>query len=60
MLRREGTTLPGPPFEANPVGYQRAPPLLGADTHRILTERLGLDRPQLDRLAQARIIQVMS
>ena len=60
-LRQDLPTVANPVrFSETPVDYQRAPPLLGVDTHRILTERLGLDRPQLDRLAQTGIIQAMS
>jgi len=46
-------------FSETAVEYERAPPLLGADTHSILSERLGLDQDQLSRLAEGGIIQAM-
>lgn len=45
-------------FSRTAVRYPLAPPLLGADTRGILSERLGLEPGQLERLAKAGIIQV--
>jgi hypothetical protein len=36
--------------------YERAPPLLGADTDAVLSERLGLDGDRLAALRTRRII----
>ena len=38
-------------YSRTPMRYERAPPLLGADTDAVLSERLGLDA---DRLAWLR------
>ena len=43
-------------FSATPIDYDRAPPLLGADTGSILNELLGTDPADLARLSQAGII----
>jgi crotonobetainyl-CoA:carnitine CoA-transferase CaiB-like acyl-CoA transferase len=42
-------------LSATPVRYERAPPLLGADTERILAE-LGLDAAAIDSLRRAGVI----
>jgi formyl-CoA transferase len=43
-------------LSATPVEYQRAPPLLGADTRNVLQQRLGLDAARIEALAHAGII----
>jgi len=43
-------------LSATPVVYERAPPLLGADTRAVLGERLGLDAGELERLAREGVI----
>jgi len=43
-------------FSATAIEYQRAPPLLGADTHAVLGERLGLSAAALDGLARDGVI----
>ncbi len=43
-------------FSETAVQYDRAPPLLGADTRAVLSERLGLDEAALDRLAASGVI----
>ncbi|MGE4070158.1 MAG: CaiB/BaiF CoA transferase family protein [Lysobacterales bacterium] len=43
-------------FSETAVEYDRAPPLLGADTRAVLREHLGLDEAALDRLAASGVI----
>ncbi|MCB1601686.1 MAG: CoA transferase [Xanthomonadales bacterium] len=43
-------------FSETAVAYHRAPPQLGADTRAVLSERLGLDQAELDRLAESGVI----
>jgi formyl-CoA transferase len=43
-------------FSHTPVRYERAPPLLGADTHEVLSRRLGLGSAELARLVEAGVI----
>lgn len=43
-------------FSATPVHYDRPPPLLGADTHEVLAQRLGLASDELAKLARAGVI----
>jgi crotonobetainyl-CoA:carnitine CoA-transferase CaiB-like acyl-CoA transferase len=43
-------------FSRSPVEYQRAPPLLGADTVAVLEERLGLDHASIVELAARGVI----
>ena len=43
-------------YSRTPLEYERAPPLLGADTEAVLGERLGLDSATLARLRSAGII----
>jgi crotonobetainyl-CoA:carnitine CoA-transferase CaiB-like acyl-CoA transferase len=43
-------------FSETAVQYTRAPPMLGADTRAVLSERLGLDQAALDRLAESGVI----
>ena len=39
------------------MSYERAPPLLGADTDAVLSERLGLDTGRLAELRSRGIIE---
>lgn len=43
-------------FSATPVSYRHAPPLLGADTRSVLSEQLGLDDSEIDRLIDQGIV----
>ena len=43
-------------YSRTPMRYERAPPLLGADTDAVLSERLGLDGDRLAALRTRRII----
>ena len=43
-------------LSATPTSYRHAPPLLGADTEAVLTERLGLTAAEIERLRQAALI----
>jgi crotonobetainyl-CoA:carnitine CoA-transferase CaiB-like acyl-CoA transferase len=43
-------------FSRTALSYERAPPLLGADTDEVLTGRLGLDAGALAELRAARVI----
>lgn len=43
-------------LSATPVEYRAAPPLLGADTHAVLAERLGLDESRIADLAARGIV----
>ena len=43
-------------MSATPPRYERAPPLLGADTAEVLGERLGLAQAELERLAERGVI----
>jgi crotonobetainyl-CoA:carnitine CoA-transferase CaiB-like acyl-CoA transferase len=43
-------------FSRNALEYERAPPLLGADTREVLGTRLGLDAAALDALAARGVI----
>ena len=43
-------------LSATPVEYNRAPPLLGADTREVLAQRLRLDGARLDALQAAGVI----
>jgi crotonobetainyl-CoA:carnitine CoA-transferase CaiB-like acyl-CoA transferase len=43
-------------FSRTPIGYERAPPLLGADTDPVLAERLGLDSAALRGLRERGVI----
>ncbi len=43
-------------FSATAIDYQRAPPLLGAETFSVLRERLGLSPTELERLKAAGVI----
>lgn len=45
-------------FSETAVAYTRAPPMLGADTRALLSERLGLADAELARLAEAGVIAV--
>lgn len=41
-----------------PVAYKKAPPVLGADTGAVLKDVLGLSQHEIDRLADAGVIQL--
>lgn len=41
-----------------PVAYKKAPPLLGADTGAVLKDVLGLSQEEIDRLADAGVVQL--
>ena len=41
-----------------PLRFDRAPPLLGADTAKVLRERLGLDAREIERLRAAGVVGV--
>jgi crotonobetainyl-CoA:carnitine CoA-transferase CaiB-like acyl-CoA transferase len=60
MERSDGTPVKvlGFPAQlsASPATYRHAPPRSGEDTFGVLMERLGLDRHELERLAQAGVI----
>ncbi len=43
-------------FSATPVEYEQPPPLLGADTHTVLTQRLGLGETEVAELARLGVI----
>lgn len=43
-------------FSRTFVGHERAPPLLGADTHAVLRERLGLEADELSGLSALGVI----
>jgi crotonobetainyl-CoA:carnitine CoA-transferase CaiB-like acyl-CoA transferase len=43
-------------FSRSPLEYERAPPLLGADTAAELRDRLGLDQAAIDELAARGVI----
>ena len=43
-------------MSATPPSYRLPPPLLGADTRAVLSERLGMSEAEIDRLAEARAI----
>jgi crotonobetainyl-CoA:carnitine CoA-transferase CaiB-like acyl-CoA transferase len=43
-------------FSRSPVSYDRAPPLLGADTQAVLRDRLGLDAGTLEALSRRGVI----
>jgi crotonobetainyl-CoA:carnitine CoA-transferase CaiB-like acyl-CoA transferase len=62
LQRSNGDTLPQVAnplrLSATPIEYPRAPPLLGADTRELLTQRLGLDAPSIDALLAAGVIGV--
>jgi formyl-CoA transferase len=45
-------------LSGTPLAYDRAPPLLGADTADVLRERLGLAEPELCKLASRGVIGV--
>ena len=47
-------------FSATPVDYVQPPPLLGADTQAVLTERLGLDEAEITGLARLGVIDIAS
>lgn len=56
-LREQLPTLANPVrFSATPVEYVQAPPLLGADTQAVLTERLSLDEAKITELARLGVI----
>lgn len=42
-------------FSETPVEYKRAPPLLGQHTDEILREVLGMDAPEIARLAEQKV-----
>jgi crotonobetainyl-CoA:carnitine CoA-transferase CaiB-like acyl-CoA transferase len=44
-------------YSRTPMRYERAPPLLGADTDAVLSERLGLDAARLAELRIRGIIE---
>ena len=44
-------------YSRTPMSYERAPPLLGADTDAVLSERLGLDGARLAELRGRGIIE---
>ena len=44
-------------YSRTPISYERAPPLLGADTDAVLSERLGLDAARLAELRGRGIIE---
>ena len=56
-----GSKIPlvGSPLKlsATPVAYDLAPPTLGQHTQEILKEQLGLSQADIDRLADAKVIQ---
>ena len=60
MERSDGTPVKvlGFPAQlsASPATYRHAPPRSGEDTFGVLMERLGLDRHELERLAEAGVI----
>ena len=60
MARSDGTPVKVLGFparlSASPATYRHAPPRSGEDTFAVLTERLGLDREEIERLAQAGVI----
>jgi crotonobetainyl-CoA:carnitine CoA-transferase CaiB-like acyl-CoA transferase len=39
-----------------PVSYRSAPPVLGAHTHEVLVERLGMSATDIDRLRAQGVI----
>jgi crotonobetainyl-CoA:carnitine CoA-transferase CaiB-like acyl-CoA transferase len=39
-----------------PVSYRSAPPLLGADTHEVLAQKLGLSQTDIEALAARKVI----
>lgn len=41
-----------------PVAYEKAPPMLGADTETVLSRHLGLSREELKKLAEQGIVQL--
>jgi len=43
-------------FSESAIEYQRAPPLLGADTQKVLSTRLGLDAARIAQLRSAGVI----
>ncbi len=43
-------------FSCTPIEYDRPPPLLGADTREVLSQRLGLDETALAKLRRAGVI----
>jgi crotonobetainyl-CoA:carnitine CoA-transferase CaiB-like acyl-CoA transferase len=43
-----------------PVAYEKAPPMLGADTETVLSSHLGLSREELKKLAEQGILQMAS
>jgi formyl-CoA transferase len=45
-------------YSATPLAYDRAPPLLGADTAAVLADRLGLAPGTIEALAARGVIQV--
>lgn len=57
----DGTPLPLVRFparlSATPATIRRTPPAIGANTHSILTERLGLDAAETHALEQAGVIR---
>ncbi len=58
-LKKNLPTVANPvQFSATPLSYQRPPPLLGADTHAILTGRLGLAEADIARLAESGVIAI--
>jgi crotonobetainyl-CoA:carnitine CoA-transferase CaiB-like acyl-CoA transferase len=44
-------------YSRTPMRYERAPPLLGADTDAVLSEQLGLDAARLAELRIRGIIE---
>ena len=47
-------------FSATPIDYEQPPPLLGADTRTVLTERLGLSKAHITKLARLGVIDLAS
>jgi len=60
MTRSDGATVPTVAFparlSATPATYRVAPPTLGADTEKVLSEYLDLDRATITRLRETGVI----
>lgn len=59
QIELDGIALVGSPlkFSETPISYQAAPPSLGKDTHRVLSD-LGYDQEIIEKLALDKIIQI--
>ncbi len=55
-MRIPSVAFPGK-FSATPARYERAPPLLGADTLEALGDWLGMGEAELSGLQQRRVIE---